>query len=219
MSLKKESLILKEILTRLSHTDPSAGGYIWGRDTMTPWYNEKLEKIKKSGQLDADEAPLPTVLPACYFYPQWCAEEFHGYFDLVNNDVEYTESHPPPLFLHGFAYHWHGGGGRRFERSYARGSQFDLTARYVDKMLSVKWGAKSKEDLITMGKSLWNAKKSYTANDILIRDPPPLALWDTDHWYTTGFDPYRDQPVCRSKTISTVTHTVAYVSAAALVIA
>jgi hypothetical protein len=40
-------------------------------------------------------------------------------------------SRKKPLFLGGFAYHWHGGGGKRFELNVGHGSQFDRTEEIV----------------------------------------------------------------------------------------
>ena len=193
MSLSKHGKVAYEVLHQLINTDPSEGGYIWGRGTMTPWYNNKLAK-QKAGTLTADEAQIPYTAPACFFFPQWCTEQFHDYFDSTSASV----SNPPELFLGGFAYHWHGGGGKRFERSYSMNSQFDLTERYVNKLLQLKFGRKTHQSHELIENSINQAK---TSTGLVRHSSVFEPTWDTEHWYTTAFNQYAPPNACTTGNI------------------
>ena len=145
--MRRRSLLARDVLQTIADTavDPESGGYSWGRDLLTRVYDANVLRLEAQQASEASgtdflalkeaQSRVPLIVPACYFYPQWCAEGFHGYFDSPSTPVS-GES----LYLDSFVYHWHGGGGSRYAKTVGRQSQFDETRRLVDRLMAIKFG-------------------------------------------------------------------------------
>lgn len=145
MSLNKNGELATLVFRQLTQTKPEADTYQWGTDLITRIYYD----------LGPDHPVLKDlfVAPACYFYPEWCTQSQGPYFS--------EKSRNKPLFLGGFAYHWHGGGGKRFELNVGHGSQFDRTEQIIDEKLKIRFG--------------WDAAKTLTTPTLDKYAPPPTC--------------------------------------------
>jgi len=134
LRFRRRSPMVHAMLKELSRTAPRSDSYAWGSDLI----NQVLSKLEK-----ANSPILRTVelLPACYFYPEWCMEGHHDYFSSRSGDKA--------LYLGAFAYHWHGAGGRRYVLPTEHYSQFDRHEILIDRKLRLRFGQRAAHAIVS----------------------------------------------------------------------